>query len=166
VGKRVPTIGLPIVVSVAAITTSFYTVASEGEALVKRFGTVVAQQPPGLHWEFPFWIDRTYFVSTQMVLKEEFGFRTLRADQQTTYDQQDYPDESLMLTGDLNVIDVDWVVQYHIRDPNRFGHRIRYPEEPIRDVERRKSSNRLRRSPIQQLCNQFLKPYIQPRVGQ
>ena len=132
--KRILTIGLPIVALVVAMTTSVYTVAPEGEALVKRFGAVVAQQPPGLHWKLPFGIDRAYFVPTQMVLKEEFGFRTLRADQKTTYDHQDYPGESLMLTGDLNVIDVDWVVQYHIRDPDLFLHRVRHPEKTIRDV--------------------------------
>jgi len=56
--------------------TSFYTVQPEGEAVVKRFGKVVAIKQPGLHFKLPFGIDTQTFVPTARVLKEEFGFRT------------------------------------------------------------------------------------------
>jgi len=140
--------GLLVVVVLAGILTSFYTVQPEGKAVVKRFGEVVAIREPGLHMKLPFWIDRTYFVPTERVLKEEFGFRTREAGQRTRYEKSPaQQDESLMLTGDLNVIDVEWVVQYLIKDPDQFLHRVRNQRESIRDVSeavmRRIVGNRL-----------------------
>lgn len=133
--RRVLLIGLPAILVIVAIATSFFTVAPEGESLVKRFGAVVAIRQPGLHFKMPFGIDRVQFVPNRVVLKEEFGFRTVRADQHTVYDDRgDYGGESLMLTGDLNVIDVDWVVQYQIDNSDHFLHSVRNPRETIRDV--------------------------------
>ena len=62
-----------------AMFTCFYTVEPEGKAVVKRFGHVVAVRDPGLHFKLPFWVDKSYFVPTERVLKEEFGFRTVKA---------------------------------------------------------------------------------------
>ena len=67
-------------------------------------------------------------VATERVLKEEFGFRSEQAERTRTQFAGGYPDESLMLTGDLNIIQVEWVVQYRIDDPVKYlyGHaRIR-----------------------------------------
>lgn len=115
--------------------TSFYTVEPEGKAVVKRFGKVVPpSQPPGLHFKLPFGIDRVTFVPTERVLKEEFGFRTITPAQRSTRTKDAYNKESLMLTGDLNVIDVEWVVQYRISDPDRYLHRLRNQRETIRDI--------------------------------
>jgi membrane protease subunit HflK len=76
-------------------------------------------------------------VPTARVLKEEFGFRTAitRPGQRTQYkDDKALKDESLMLTGDLNVIDVQWIVQYRIEDPVRYLFRVRESRQTIRDV--------------------------------
>ncbi len=140
-------VGLPILVIVVGLFTAYYTVEPEGQAVVKRFGKVVGIHGPGLHFKLPFGIDRATFVPTQRVLKEEFGFRTLMPGQHTTYDTRDYSVESLMLTGDLNVIDVEWVVQYRISDPDRWLHSLRNQVETIRviaeSVMRRIVGNRL-----------------------
>jgi len=116
--------------------TSVYTVQPEGEAVVKRFGRVVAIREPGLHFKLPFGIDRAYFVPTARVLKEEFGFRTVLGGIQrdTSQKSRSQQDESLMLTGDLKVINVEWVVQYRISDPDKFLHRVRDPAATIRDI--------------------------------
>jgi len=115
--------------------SSFYTVQPEGKAVVKRFGKVVSIKEPGLHFKLPFPIDRKYFIPTERVLKEEFGFRTQKAGQRTQYVRDKvHEDESLMLTGDLNVINVEWVVQYRINDPNKFLHRVEDQRATIRDV--------------------------------
>jgi membrane protease subunit HflK len=116
--------------------SSVYTVQPEGEAVVKRFGRVVSIRPPGLHFKLPFGIDRAYFVPTGRVLKEEFGFRTANMGTQRDSYQKSraQQDESLMLTGDLKVIDVEWVVQYRIRDADQFLHRVRDPVATIRDI--------------------------------
>ena len=53
--------------------------------------------------------------------KEEFGFRTLKPGKRTQYDPGDFGEESLLLTGDLNIADVEWVVQYKINDPEKIS---------------------------------------------
>jgi len=130
-------------------STSFYTVQPEQRAVVKRLGAVIGITDPGLHLKLPFGIDRVQLVATERVLKQEFGFRSAgaSADGRTTYRQRDYEDESLMLTGDLNVIDVEWVVQYRISDPIRFLYQVREPTRTLRDISesvmRRVVGNRL-----------------------
>jgi modulator of FtsH protease HflK len=122
-------------VVIFGLWTSVYTVQPEGEAVVKRFGRVVHIQQPGLHFKIPFGVDRAYFVPTKRVLKEEFGFRTLSAHRTTQYQKdRQHLGESLMLTGDLKVIDVEWVVQYLIDDAEKYLHRVRHPSQTIRDV--------------------------------
>lgn len=130
----------PVLVILALLAlgawSSVYTVQPEGEAVVKRFGRVVSIREPGLHFKLPFGIDRAYFVPTARVLKEEFGFRTVSSGTQRDSYQKSraQQDESLMLTGDLKVIDVEWVVQYRIRDADQFLHRVRDPVATIRDI--------------------------------
>lgn len=125
-------LGLFVLVGIA---TSFYTVQPEERAVVKRFGRVVSIQEPGLHFKLPFWIDRAWPVPTERVLKEEFGFRTVATGIQSEYAKGGtHEDESLMLTGDLNVIDVEWIVQYRISDPDKYLHRVREQQKAIRDV--------------------------------
>jgi membrane protease subunit HflK len=128
--------------------TSVFTVAPDGKAVVKRFGRFQSTADPGLHMCLPLWIDTATFVPTERVLKEEFGFRTVQPGTRTTYsDGDDHPGESMMLTGDLNVIEVEWVVQYRIRDAERWLHRVRDRRGTIRDVAeavmRRVVGNRL-----------------------
>src|SRR3546814_5698601 len=87
--------------------SAFYTVQPEQRAVVKRFGAVVAITDPGLHFKLPFGIDAVQLVATERVLKEEFGFRTVGDSQPTRYADTELPDESLMLSGDLNMVDAD-----------------------------------------------------------
>jgi membrane protease subunit HflK len=115
----------------------FYTVQPEERAVVKRFGRVIAITDPGLHFKLPFGIDTVIRVATERVLKQEFGFRTTgerTADGRTLYSDRDYPDESLMLSGDLNIIDVQWVVQYRISEPIKYLYSMREPERTLRDI--------------------------------
>jgi membrane protease subunit HflK len=117
------------------LLTCFYTVQPDGQAVVKRFGKVVNTTGPGLHFKLPFWIDRQYFVPTERVLKEEFGFRTGAGGQRASYQKRaEHRNESLMLTGDLKVIDVEWVVQYRVDDPDLWLHQVRDREKTIRDI--------------------------------
>src|SRR6201999_3233035 len=98
--------------------SAFYTVQPEERAVIKRFGQVTGIAESGLHFKVPFGIDNVQIVATERVLKEEFGFRTAPSEsERSRFAPGDYPDESLMLTGDLNIIQVEWVVQYRISDP-------------------------------------------------
>ena len=140
--------GLLIVGAVGLALTSVYTVEPDGKAVVKRFGEVQQIAGPGLHFKMPLGIDTATFVPTERILKEEFGFRTIEPGQRTKYRRDsDLKDESLMLSGDLNVIDVQWVVQYRINDPDKYLHQVRDRTETIRDIAeavmRRVVGNRL-----------------------
>lgn len=140
-------LGAAVLVLLLGASSAWYTVQPEGRAVVKRFGRVVGIADPGLHFKLPFGIDQATFVPTERVLKEEFGFRTQRVDVRTQYANKQFHDESLMLTGDLNVVDVDWVVQYRIRDPERWLHAVKDNLVTIRAVSeavmRRIVGNRL-----------------------
>ena len=140
---------LPVLVIVLwAVFSSFYTVQPEQQAVVKRFGAVVNITDPGLHFKLPFGIDRVQRVASARVLKQEFGFRSVgEVNNRTSYSESDFTSESLMLTGDLNVMDVEWVVQYRIQDPIKYLYQLREPDLTLRDISesvmRRVVGNRL-----------------------
>lgn len=114
--------------------TSFYTVGPDEVGVIRRFGKYSATTNPGLHWKLPFNIDKLDKVKVKRIFKEEFGFRTLQAGINTKYSSQNFNDESLMLTGDLNVLDVTWIVQFKIKDPVHLLFNIRSPRETVRDI--------------------------------
>ncbi len=133
-----------------AAWTSWFTVQPEETGVVQRFGKVMRTADPGLHFKLPFGIETAAMVPTARVLKEEFGFRTaaVTPGQRTRYvEDRSYEGESLMLTGDLNVIDVQWIVQYRIQDPIAHQFKVRDTRKTIRDVTeaimRRAVGNRL-----------------------
>jgi membrane protease subunit HflK len=143
---------LILVAAVVAVTIfwgTWFTVQPEETGIVQRFGKVMRTAGPGLHFKLPFGVETVWLLPTARVLKEEFGFRTLAAVPQgrTRYDPKAYKDESLMLTGDLNVIDVQWIIQYRIEDPIRYLFQVRNTPKTIRDtteaVMRRAVGNRL-----------------------
>jgi modulator of FtsH protease HflK len=118
-----------------AVLGSYYQVDPEEEGVVLRFGEYHSTAQPGPHFKLPFGIDHVHKVPTKRQMKMEFGFRTAKAGQRTTYSRgTESLAESEMLTGDLNVADVEWVVQYHIHDPQAYLFRARNIDEIIRDV--------------------------------
>jgi membrane protease subunit HflK len=130
--------------------SAWFTVQPEETGIVQRFGKVMRSASPGLHFKIPLGIETVRLVPTARVLKEEFGFRTLASvpGKKTRYNGGDeYTDESLMLTGDLNVIDVQWIIQYRIEDPISYLFKVRDTPKTIRDtteaVMRRAVGNRL-----------------------
>ncbi len=117
--------------------TSFYTVQPSEEAVITRLGKYIETTTPGLHFKLPFGIDTAVKVRTKLVLQEEFGFRSSTdssSNEATTYQKDNFAKESLMLTGDLNVADVEWIVQYQISDPRKFLFQAQDPQRNIRDV--------------------------------
>jgi membrane protease subunit HflK len=116
------------------LATSVFIVDQTEQGVLLRFGRFTRLLEPGLHMKLPFGIERKYKVPTQKVLKEEFGFRTERAGVNTIYSDLDYPDESIMLTGDLNIIDVEWIIQYRIVDPVNYLFKVENPDKTIRDI--------------------------------
>ncbi len=139
--------GLVLLILVFSV---WFTVQPEETGIVQRFGRVVRTASPGLHFKWPLGIEKVRLLPTARVLKEEFGFRTLSATpgERTRYAANgEFKGESLMLTGDLNVIDVQWIIQYRIEDPISFLFQVRDTPKTIRDtteaVMRRVVGNRL-----------------------
>jgi modulator of FtsH protease HflK len=116
-------------------SSTFYTVGVDEVGIVQRFGKYVRTTPPGLNFKLPAGIETVTKVKVRFVYKEEFGFRTIKADVRTRYASGDaYLPESLMLTGDLNVAVVPWIVQYRIKDPYNFLFKVRDPRGTLRDL--------------------------------
>jgi membrane protease subunit HflK len=126
---------LLLVVLVYLGSSAFYTVAVDEVGVVQRFGRYVSTVEPGLHFKLPTGIEKVTKVRVRFVYKEEFGFRTLQAGVRTQYAAgQAYDSESLMLTGDLNVAVVPWIVQYRIRDPYQYLFKVRNVRSTLRDL--------------------------------
>lgn len=141
-------LGILVLLLVAAAFTSVYTVQPEERAVVKRFGAVYGITEPGLHFKLPLGIDSVQKVPTERVLKQEFGFRTVDTSRdRSRFSDENFLDESLMLSGDLNIIRVEWVVQYRISDPIKYLYAMREPAQTLRDlsesVMRRVVGNRI-----------------------
>lgn len=119
---------------VLALFSTYYSVEPDEEAVVLRFGKFVAITQPGPHFKLPLGIDTVFKVRTRRIHKAEFGFRTEQAGVQTRYAKGDFSRESLMLTGDLNVADVQWIVQYKISDAQAFLFNVHDVRKNIADL--------------------------------
>jgi membrane protease subunit HflK len=124
-------IGAGVLLAILLFTTTFYQVQPEAVGVVLRFGKYVRTTEPGLHVKMPL-VETVQRVPVQRQLKQEFGFRTEEAAVRTRYSERDFSDESMMLTGDLNVAIVEWIVQYRVSDPYQFLFKVRHPEETFR----------------------------------
>jgi len=127
-------VGLIALFVIITAAMSFYTIDANERGVILRFGKYTKSTRPGLHWKFPWNIDKLYKVKVDYQYKEEFGFRTLRAGVKSRYAEDRYTDESWLLNGDLNISDVKWVVQYSIKDPVAFLFKVRDVQGTIRDV--------------------------------
>ena len=106
-------------------SSTFYTVAVDEVGVVQRFGKYVRTTQPGLNFKLPSGIEKVTKVKVRRVYKEEFGFRSLRTDtRRRTFAGGESTNVSLMLTGDLNVALVPWIVQYRIKDPYNFLFKV------------------------------------------
>jgi len=125
--------GIAGIVALAALVGSYYQVEPDEVGMVTRFGRFVRSTNPGPHGKLPFGIERVQKVPVERQLKQEFGFRTVEADIESHFRKDEKTAaESLMLTGDLNVATVEWIVQYKISDPYKYLYRMRDVEQTFR----------------------------------
>jgi membrane protease subunit HflK len=106
------------------LLSTLYQVQPEEVGVVLRFGRYVRTTEPGLRMKMPF-VEGVQKVQVQRQLKEEFGFRTEEAAARTTFSSADFSAEAVMLTGDLNVAVVEWIVQYRVSDPYQYLFKVR-----------------------------------------
>jgi membrane protease subunit HflK len=126
---------IAIIVILIIISSSFYTIGVNQVGIVQRFGKYVRTTSPGLNFKLPWGIEKLTKVPVRLIKKEEFGLRTIRAGVRTQYATATaYLNESLMLTGDLNVAVVPWIVQYRIRDPYKYLFKVKNVNSTLRDL--------------------------------
>lgn len=125
--------GLAILV---VLFTGYYQIEPDQLGVVQRLGAFVRTSGPGPHFKIPFGIETVRKVPVQRQLKMEYGFRTLRAGTRSEFapTTPELAAESLMLTGDLNVAVVEWIVQYRIRDARNYLFHVRNPEATFRHM--------------------------------
>ena len=134
-GRHLWAIGIVIILAIIVVATTVYTIPAGHRGVVLRFGRFTGVVMPGLHFKIPFGVDTVYKVHTDKVDTEPFGFRTARPGIQTEYQKGPLMErESLMLTGDLNVIDVEWIVQFRREDPRKVLFNVQDPIMAIRDM--------------------------------
>jgi len=113
------------------LATGVYQVNPSEAGVVLRFGKVTATTGPGLHWHLPWPVEAVLKPPVTVVLKEEVGFRTIDVGPPARYRQ--VTEESRMLTSDGNIVDLDFIIQYRIKDPKAFLFNVRDPSETLRD---------------------------------
>jgi len=134
-GKSLWLIVIVIVLGIILAYTAFYTIAPGHQGVILRFGRYSGIALPGLHFKIPFGVDTVFKVHTEQVDTESFGFTSVRPGIRTQYEKGAATElESLMLTGDLNVIDVEWIVQFRREDPRKYLFNVRDPIMAIRDI--------------------------------
>ena len=124
-----------LIVAVIAGFSSFYIVDETENAVITRLGKYTHTEGAGLHCKLPFGIDRAYNVPVKVVQTEQFGFKTVKAGRNNEY-KNNIGTESTMLTGDLNIVDVEWIIQYRIVDPKQWLFGVYEKQQTIRDISR------------------------------
>ncbi|MEN6364577.1 MAG: FtsH protease activity modulator HflK [Rectinema sp.] len=127
-------IAIVAVALIIVLSTSFIVVDQTERAVITTFGKYTKVVGPGLQYKWPFGIQKSYIVKTEVVQTESFGFRTEKIGQPTQYSPVKFPQESTMLTGDLNIVDVEWIIQYRINDPKAWLFNVSDRQKTIRDI--------------------------------
>lgn len=133
VTPRLVVIVAAVVLTVAVLFQSIYVVDQTQEAVVTFLGRYNRTEGPGMRFKLPL-IENVYLVPTRVVQNYEFGYRTEVSGVQSRLSDRNYSNESLMLTGDLNIVDIQWVIQYRIVDPRSWMFNVLDREKTIRDI--------------------------------
>ena len=120
-----------LVFAIVLVFASFYKVDATEQAVITRFGKYIKTVSPGLHMKIPFGIEKNYNVPVKVVQTEQFGFSTQKSSRNDNYN---YSKESTMLTGDLNIVDVEWIIQYKITNPSDWLFKVNDKRQTIRDI--------------------------------
>ena len=121
----------PVLIGILVIwlLTGIYVVGPDEVGVVRTFGEFTRVTQSGLNWKFPSPIETANTPKVTEVKRIEFGFRSLKNGQYRTVEK-----ESLMLTGDENIVDAEMIVQYKIKDPVKYLFNIVEPELTVREA--------------------------------
>jgi len=124
-----------LILIVVLIITSVFTVKQNEVGIVQFFGRYVRTADPGLNFKLPLGIEKVTKVNVREIQTEEFGFSTTDVQVRSRFRAgSEDVGESLMLTGDLNVAVVPWIVQFRIENPYNFLFKVRDVRRLLRDM--------------------------------
>lgn len=132
--KKLSLFPVLILIAILVIPTTFFTVAPDEDAVILRFGKYNRTLGPGPHFKLPLNLEEYKKIPVRKVMKMEFGFRTNVPGVRTSYSREGYDAESIMLTGDLNVVDVTWIIQYQIKDAKDFLFNVHNVPKNLFDI--------------------------------
>ncbi|MCI0454649.1 MAG: FtsH protease activity modulator HflK [Candidatus Dadabacteria bacterium] len=131
--KRFPrSIILYVVLGAWILLSSFYIVDADEQGVIKRFGKYNRTQKPGVHFKLPWPIEKVQKPKVTEVKRIEIGFRTIDPGPPASY--KHLPEESLMLTGDLNIVSSEFIVQYRIKNAEEYLFNVKDVGTAIRDA--------------------------------
>ncbi len=133
--KQLKLPGVSIIIAIVVVgwlLTGIYIVEPDEVGVVKRFGKMAYTVGPGPHYHLPIPIETALTPKVTKVRRLEIGFRTVSAGPPARY--KDVPVESLMLTGDENIVDIKFIVQYMIHDAAAYLFNIAHREKTVRDA--------------------------------
>jgi modulator of FtsH protease HflK len=123
-----------VIIGILFFSNAFFTVKTEEVGVITKFGKYSREVNPGLKFKWPF-IEQVYLVPVENQQKIEFGFKTTDADIRSSFYKGEVEKEvALMLTGDLNLADVEWVIQYRIDRPRNYLFSVRDPHSTLQDI--------------------------------
>ncbi|MEJ2040686.1 MAG: FtsH protease activity modulator HflK [Desulfosarcinaceae bacterium] len=137
--KNIKLPGGPVIIGVILLivfvaSTSFFTIESGSEGVVQRFGQFVRKAPPGLNFKLPMGIEKVTKIPMEKVSQEEFGLMAESGDSSRRLRGSDTANTALMLTGDLNVAVVPWIVQYRIKNSYDYLFKVKDVKGLLRDL--------------------------------
>ena len=143
-----------IVVITIYLGSGFYRVGTDEQGVVTRFGEYVRTSEPGLHYHLPFPIEKVLKPKVTKVNRIEVGFRTSQSQFSQSSQARQVPEEALMLTGDENIVDLNFTVFWIIKDAKDFLFNIRNPEMTIKSVGESVMREKIGQTPIDPILSE------------
>ena len=143
-----------IVIITIWLGSGFYRVGTDEQGVVTRFGEYVRTSEPGLHYHLPFPIEKVLKPKVTKVNRIEVGFRTSQSQFSQNSQARQVPEEALMLTGDENIVDLNFTVFWIIKDAKDFLFNIRNPEMTIKSVGESVMREKIGQTPIDPILSE------------
>ena len=134
--------------------SGFYRVGTDEQGVVTRFGQYVRTTEPGLHYHIPFPIESAKKPKVTRVNRIEVGFRTSQSQFNQSPQARQVPEEALMLTGDENIVDLNFTIFWIINDAKDYLFNVRNPEITIKSIGESVMREKIGQTPIDPILSE------------
>ena len=152
-GSKPIILGL-IVIAILWALSGLYRVLPDEQGVVLRFGKFIKTTQPGLNYHLPFPVENALTPKVTKVNRIDIGFRSERDSGFTSGGVADVPEESLMLTGDENIVNIDFSVFWVIKDAGKFLFKIQDPQGTVKAAAETAMREVIARSNIQPILTE------------